>query len=183
MTCAGGSASRLPVVIRRLEESIHERGELDCELMVELSATCHQWSTDESTYATLPHLVSICFQLLPDHAARIELLGWIGWCVACLRLNRTPAPQQLMDWFEQSVPKARDLIAESLPYVDVHEEVYKLRTLRSLLAAFATCHGNAALGFVLYELEAGGTKCGHCGNFFEPMRSSLNPFFEPVNST
>jgi hypothetical protein len=105
------------------------------------------------------------------------ILAWIGWCVACLRLNRTKAPDQLIDWFEESVPTARDLIAETLPYVDVAEKAYRLRTLRDLLAAFATCHGNPALGFVLFELEAGGAQCWHCSNFFQPMESTLNPFW------
>lgn len=173
-----GNASRLPVLIQQLQVAIVQHPTLDGDLIVELSDTCHQWSTYDSTYATVPHLVRICTQTPPDRVGRIELLAWIGWCVACLRLNRTEAPQQLMDWFEQSLPTARDLIAESLPHVDVREDAYQLRTLRSLLAAFATCHGNPALGFVLYELEAGGANCAHCGGFFHPMKSSLNPFYD-----
>jgi hypothetical protein len=177
---AGGSASALPGVLRRLEESV-ETGTVDDELMVELSETCHQWSTYDATYAVVPHLVRICAAARPDNVRRIELLSWIGWCVACLRLNRTEAPAALIGWFEESVPRARDLIAESLPYVDVRESGRELRTLRSLLAAFATCHGNPALGFVLSELEAGGTKCAQCGAFFEPMKSSLNPLWDSTN--
>ena len=183
MTYARGSASNLPGMIQCLQDCIDAGTELDGDLMDHLSDTCHQWSTYDSTYATLPYLVRICARALPGNIARIEVLAWIGWCVACLRLNRTEAPNQLVDWFEESVPTARDLIAQSLPHVDVDEKVHQLRTLQSLLAAFAACHGNPSLGFVMYELESGGTKCGHCGNFFQPMKSSLNPFYDETNGT
>jgi hypothetical protein len=177
LSYAYGSASTLPKVILHLQDCIDSGAEPNDDLMDTLWDTCHQWTTYDSTYATLPHLVRICARSRPEDTSRIMILTWIGWCVACLRLNQTEAPDQLVDWFEESVPVARDLIAQSLPYVDVRETAYELRTLRGLLAAFATCHGNASLGFVLYELEAGGTKCGHCGNFFQPMKSSLNPFW------
>jgi hypothetical protein len=51
-------------------------------------------------------------------------------------------------------------------------------TLRDLLASFAACQGDPALAFVLYELEAGGVKCEHCNNFFQPLRSGFNPFWK-----
>jgi hypothetical protein len=181
MTCARGSAARLPAIIERLQHCLDESTEVDRDPLGELSETCHQWSTYDSTYAIVPHLVQICARTRPGNVGRIEVLAWVGWCVACLRLNRTAAPPELVDWFEESVLTARLLIAESLPHVAVEEKVYHLRTLRSLLAAFAACHGNPGLAFVLYELESGGTKCGHCGNFFEPMKSSLNPFFTPAS--
>ena len=183
MTCARGSAATLPAIIQRLQQCLDETTELGRDLLGELSDTCHQWSTYDSTYATVPHLVRICARTRPENVGRIEVLAWVGWCVACLRLNRTAASPQLVDWFEEGVLTARLLIAESLPHVAVEEKVYHPRTLRSLLAAFAACHGNPALAFVLYELESGGTKCGHCGDFFEPMKSSLNPFFAPAGGT
>jgi hypothetical protein len=99
----------------------------------------------------------------------------VGWCVACLRLNRTEASGDLIRWFEESVPVARDLIAESLPFVT--DSSGSQDNLRNLLAAFATCHGNAPLGLFLFELNAGGFRCDNCKEFIQPMESSMNPFW------
>lgn len=175
---AGGDGSNLPNVIRRLEAYVDSDMPLDDDLMEDLSETCHQWSTYDATIATVPHLVDVSTRMRASNPARIELLAWIGWCVACVELNQTTASDTISSWFKQSVSTARDLIAESLPHVDANENTYSLRTTRSLLAAFAACHGNTPLSFVLSELEEGGTKCEYCGRFFEPMKSSLNPFFE-----
>jgi hypothetical protein len=105
----------------------------------------------------------------------------IGWCVACLRLNRTEASGDLIRWFEESVPIARDLIAESLPFVT--DSSGSQDNLRNLLAAFAACHGNAPLGLLLFELDAGGFRCDNCREFIQPMESSMNAFWVEGKST
>ena len=98
----------------------------------------HDWSTYDSTYAALPHVVQLCRDLPAHDPNRMQLLCFIGWCVVCLRLNETEAAQELTRWFEESVPVARDLIAASLPFAQDSQD-----RLRNLLAAFAACHGNA----------------------------------------
>ena len=164
-----------PGVLRQLSETI-AAGDYSRDCLVDLETMCHQWSTYELTLAAVPHLVDICRKLPPEGAARIELLAWVvGWCVACIHLNRQDGREQLKQWYNESVPVARDLIAESLPFA--RDLVGEQTNLRNLLAAFAACHGNPALAFILYELEAGGFKCDHCHSFVVPMRSSMNPFW------
>ena len=160
-----------PEVLRRLNDAI-AAGEFSRDWVVNLETMCHQWSTYELTLAAVPHLVDICRKLPRESTARIELLAWVGWCVACIHLNRQEGPQQLKQWYQESIPVARDLTAESLPFSHDSED-----QVRQLLAAFAACHGKPALAFILYELEAGGFKCDHCHSFIVPMRSSMNPFW------
>jgi hypothetical protein len=140
---------------------------------------CHQWSTYDSTLAVIPHLVAMCRGQPPQSIARINLLAWIGWCVACIRLNKQDGAEQLKQWYNDSVALARDLIAESLPFaLDADGQP---PSVREVLAAFAACHGNHALAFVLFELEAGGFRCDHCHSFITPLQSSMNPFWVERN--
>ncbi len=169
-------ASTYPDVLRRLTVAI-PAGEYSRDYLIELSTMCHQWSTYDSTLAAVPHLIRICQDQPPDEIARIELLGWIGWCVACIHLNRQGGPDQLKLWYDEAVPVARNLIAESLPFAK--DPIGEQRNVRGLLAAFAACNGNHGLAFILYELEAGGFKCDHCHQFIQPMQSSMNPLWHP----
>jgi hypothetical protein len=167
-----------PEVLRHLNDTIAaDRYSRDC--LVELETMCHQWSTYELTLAAVPHLVDICRKLPSESTARIDLLAWAGWCVACIHLNRQDGSEQLKKWFNESITVARDLIAQSLPFT--HDSDGEPSNVRQLLAAFAACHGNAALAFMLYELEAGGFKCDHCKSFILPMESSMNPFWVERN--
>jgi len=169
-----------PTLLRELAHTI-AAGQYSRECLVPLSTLCHQWSTYESTLAAVPHLVSICSDVAPENPARIDLLAWMGWCVACVHLNRQDGPEQLRQWYNDSVPVARDLIAESLPFT--HDSAGEQRSVRELLAAFAACHGNPALAFILYELEAGGFQCDHCHSFILPMKSSMNPIWRANESS
>jgi hypothetical protein len=171
---AYGSGADIPGWIRNVESRLEGNQPID-DLLDGIWNLCHQWSTYDGTYAAIPHFIRLCANTSPRNSVRIQLLWMIGWWVACLRLNRTDAAAQLIGWFEESVPIARDLIAESLPFVT--DSPSSQGNLRNLLAAFATCHGNAALGFVLFELDAGGFKCDNCKSFIQPMESSLNPFW------
>src|SRR5688572_11277266 len=165
-----------PGVLRRLNDAI-AAGQYSRDCLVDLATMCHQWSTYELTLAAVPHLVDICRKLPPESTARIELLAWVGWCVACIRLNQQDGPEQLKRWYSESLTVARDLIAESLPFT--HDADGEQGNLRKLLAAFAACHGKPALAFILYELEAGGFTCDHCNSFILPVESSMNPMWEP----
>ena len=165
-----------PGVLRQLNETI-AAGEYSRECLVELETLCHQWSTYELTLAAIPHLIDISRKLTPESTARIELLAWIGWCVACIHLNRQDGSEQLKQWYKDSVPVARDLMAESLPFA--HDSKDEESHVRELLAAFAACHGKPAIAFILYELEADGFKCDHCHSFILPMESSMNPMRDP----
>jgi hypothetical protein len=147
----------------------------------ELATMCHQWSTYDSTLAAVPHLVDICRKQPPASTARIDLLAWVGWCVACIHLNRQDGPGQLRRWYDNSVPVARDLIAESLPFTPA--DGGERDAARELLAAFAACHGRPALAFILYELEAGGYRCDHCHSPIRPMQSSMNPLWGPSDGS
>ena len=140
---------------------------------------CDSWSTYDSTLAAVPHLVDICRNEPPASAARIDLLGWIGWCVACVHLNRQAGPERLRQWYDDAVPVARDLIAQSLPFTSGDDG--QRDAVRELLAAFAACHGRPALAFILYELEAGGFRCDHCHSFIRPMDSSMNPLTTDIH--
>lgn len=172
---AYGSGSDIPVWIQKVESRLENRQPID-DLLIEMGDhLCHQWSTYDGTYAAIPHLVRICANTAPDNDVRLRLLEIIGWSTACLRLNRTDATDALIQWFEDSVPIARDLIAESLP--SVSDSRGSQDNLRNLLAAFATCHGNAPLGLLLFELDAGGFRCDNCREFIQPMQSSMNPFW------
>ena len=164
---AYGSGTDIPDWIRDLEES----GFGD---EFPISAICHQLTTYDGTYAAIPHLVRVCAADSPESLSRIRILNFVGWCVACLRLNRTVAPNTLVSWFKASVPRARDLIAESLPFVT--DSPGSQANLQGLLAAFASCHGEPDLGFVLYDLEGGGNICPNCDAFIKPMES-FNPFW------
>jgi len=167
-------ASKYPDLLRRLADAI-PAGEYNRDYLVELSTMCHQWSTYDSTLAVVPHLIHICHNQPSDNIARIELLSWVGWCVACIHLNRQSGPDRLKLWYDDAVPVARNLIAESLPFVK--DSIGEQRNTCDLLGAFAACNGNHGLAFILYELESGGFKCDHCNQFIEPMRSSMNPFW------
>lgn len=167
-----------PGVLRQLNARI-AAGTYSHDCLVDLETMCHQWGTCELTLAAVPHLIDICRKLRPDSTARIELLAWVGWCVACIHLNRQDGSEQLKQWYNESVPVARDLIAESLPFT--HDSDGE-PMVRELLAAFAACHGNPALAFILHELEAAGFKCDHCKSFILPMESSMNPFWVERNN-
>jgi len=168
-----------PGVLRQLSERI-AAGSYTRECLADLETMCHQWSTYELTLAAVPHLVDICRKQPPQLAARIELLAWVGWCVACVQLNRQDGPAELKQWYDDSIPLARDLIAESLPFSQ--SSAGQPCNVRELLAAFAACHGNPALAFILFELQAGGFKCDRCQAFILPMESSLNPFWVEGNN-
>ena len=170
-----GSGADIPGWIQGIEKRLEQNQPIDDDLAVEISSLCHQWSTYDGTYAAIPHVVRLCAAAPAHSDARQWLLYHVGWCVACLRLNRTEADADLIGWFEESVPTARDLIAESLPFAA--DPPGSQDNLRNLLAALAACHGNAPLAFVLFELDAGGFRCDHCQEFILPMESSLNPFW------
>jgi len=163
-----------PEALRRLDDTI-AAGKYSRDCLVELETMCHQWSTYELTLAAVPHLVDICGKQPPQSTARMGLLAWVGWCVACIHLNRQDGQEQVKQWYHDSVAVARALIAESLPFTQDADD--QLPSVRELLAAFAACHGNPALAFILFELEAGGFKCDHCRSFILPMESSMNPFW------
>ncbi|MCI0536552.1 MAG: hypothetical protein L0Z50_15135 [Verrucomicrobiales bacterium] len=169
-----GGGPLYPAVLRHLNATI-AAGKYSRDCLVDLETMCHQWSTYELTLAAVPHLVDSCRKLPPESTARIELLAWVGWCVACIHLNRQDGSEQLKQWYNDSIPVARDLIAESLPFT--RESDGEPSNVRALLAAFAACHGSPALAFILYELDAGGWKCDHCKSFILPMESSMNPFW------
>jgi hypothetical protein len=167
-------AATFPALLQKLAAAIHA-GEYTRDLLVELDPMCHQWSTYDSTLAAVPHLIRICGNRPPDELARIDLLSWVGWCVACVHLNRQHGPEKLKHWYNDAVPVARTLIAQSLPFAK--DPIGEHRNVRELLAAFAACNGNYGLAFILYELEAGGFKCDHCNQFIQPMESSMNPLW------
>lgn len=169
-------APSCPARLRELAEAI-SAGNYSRERFGELDTMCDQWSTYDSTLAAVPHLVEICRRQPPDSIPRIDLLSWIGWCVACIHLNQTDGPPPLKQWYQESLPVARDLIAESLPFTTDSAE--HGNQIRQLLAAFSACHGNSALAFILYELEAGGFQCDRCHAFIRPLHSSMNPLWKP----
>jgi hypothetical protein len=173
-------APSYPALLRELTATV-AAGNYTRESLGELFTMCDQWSTYDSTLAAVPHLVEVCRQQPPDAFARLDLLAWVGWCAACICLNRQDGPKQLKQWYIQSVSVARDLIAESLPFA--HDSEGEQSQVRELLAAFAACHGKPALAFILYELEAGGFKCDHCHSFILLMESSMNPLWEPKNGS
>ncbi|MEZ6134956.1 MAG: hypothetical protein R3C53_08615 [Pirellulaceae bacterium] len=173
---AYGSGSDIPAWIQEVESRLQNKRASDENLLLEIGDNlCHQWGTYDGTYAAIPHLVQLCTKAPSHDEIRIRLLEMIGWCVACLRLNRTEARGDLIRWFEESVLIARDLIAESLPFVS--DSLESQAKLRNLLAAFATCHGNAPLGLLLFELDEGGFRCDNCQAFIRPMQSSMNAFW------
>jgi len=168
------AASAFPALLQRLAAAI-PAGEYNRDFLVELEPMCHQWGTRDSTLAVVPHLIRICQGRPPQERARIELLSWVGWCAACVRLNRQDGPENLKAWYNDAVPVARMLIAESLPFAS--DPIGEQRQVRELLAAFAACNGNHGLAFILFELQAGGFKCDHCRSFIRPMESSMNPLW------
>ena len=167
---AEGCAIKIPPILRSLQAAVAEDGAVDLEAVGHVGEICHQWSTYDATYATLPHLTSICGSALPDNATRLILLKLYGWASACLRLNKTPAPQHLIDAFESSILPTRELIRESLGRVEAGTH------LRPLLRALAVCMGDAELGLVMYELYDGTFYCDDCGALIQPMRTGFNPF-------
>lgn len=170
----GPHAASFPAELRRLREVV-AAGKYTRRAIGDLCLICNQWSTYDSTLAVAPHLVQICREEPPQSTARIDLLSWIGWCVACVHLNGTDGPAPLKRWYDDAIPFTRDLIAASLPFVQ--EVEHGPGGLRELLGAFAACHGNLALAFILYELEAGGFRCDHCKSFILPLQSSMNPLW------
>ena len=169
-------APSYPTQLRELAATI-AAGDYARESLGILVTMCDQWSTFDATLAAVPHLVELCRRQSPNAGARLDLLAWVGWCAACICLNRQDGLQQLKHWYNESVPVARDLIAESLPFAQDSDG--EKSPVRELLAAFAACHGKPALAFILYELESGGFRCDRCHSFIRPMESSMNPMWEP----
>lgn len=167
-------AESFPAELRRLRAAI-SAGEYTRQSVGDLCLICNQWSTYDSTLAVVPHLVQICREEPPESTARIDLLSWVGWCAACVHLNGTAGPAPLKRWYDDAIPAARDLVAASLPFVQDAE--HGPGGLRGLLGAFSACHGNPAIAFILYELEAGGFRCDHCKSFILPLQSSMNPLW------
>ncbi|QDU08260.1 hypothetical protein [Gimesia aquarii] len=165
-----GSASKIPPALRLIEKAIMENQPLDYEQTGDVWEICHDWSTYNSTYATLPHLTAICNKTTPENENRIFLLKFFGWATACLRLNKTPAAPELINTFEATIPFTRKLILQSLAAVEGPPH------LRPLLGALAVCHGDAELGLVLYELYEGTFYCEKCKALIQPMNTSFNPF-------
>jgi hypothetical protein len=135
----GSYAASYPALLRELAATI-AAGDYARDSLGDLVTMCHQWSTYDSTLAAVPHLVEICRQQPPDAFARIDLLAWIGWCAACICLNRQDGPRQLKQWYGESVSVARDLIAKSLPFAQDSEEaksqcVNCSRRLRHVMAS------------------------------------------------
>ena len=161
--------------------SAGESDECDDDIADAISAICHDWSTYDSTYAAIPHLVEICGTMSLDSPTRVQLLVFVGWCVACLRLNKTTAPKDIIDFFEGSLPIASRLTAETLAAMT--EFGNGDPRLRGLLASLAATHGDCPLAFVLYELDSGGYRCDHCNEFVRPLRSSMNPFWSEETGT
>jgi len=176
-----GSGEEIPVAIRRLQTQIADGKYSDEELVDLANFCCHQWSTCDGTYAAIPHLIGICQELPPASQPRMDLLHLIGWWVACLRLDQTQASEELIGWFNEALTVARDLTAESLPFVQDDADVsWKLS---DFLGAFSALHGDPALAFVLFELQEGGADCGQCGNFIRPLESPMNPFWDENDDT
>lgn len=174
---AYGSAIKIPPILRYLQTIAKEGGPLDFETAGDVWEICHQWSTYDSTYATLPHLTVICSSVAPSNETRLTLLKLYGWAAACLRLNNTEASTLLIDAFESSIPPTRELICESLREIGAGSD------LRPLLGALAVCSGDAELGLVLYELYDGTFYCDNCDALIQPMRTGFNPFRDPGKST
>lgn len=174
---AYGSASKIPQALHYLRAAATANIPLDFEAAGDVWEICHQWSTYDSTYATLPHLTSICASAVPDSEIRLALLKLYGWATACLRLNKTRAPKLLIDAFESSIPPTRELIRESLRDIGAGSD------LRPLLGALAVCSGDAELGLVMYELYEGTFYCDNCGTLIQPMRTGFNPFCGRANGT
>lgn len=169
-----GNASDFPGVLTTLRVADDETA-IECAFR--LCDVCHDWSTYDATYAVTPHLVHQCVERKPDDETRIRLLSMTGWFTACLRLNQTPADSDLIEWHAEALPTAALLASESLPFTVASRDAPPVVQTRTMCAAFAAFHGDYPLSFILYELDAGGTKCPTCNSFFSPYRSSLNPFF------
>lgn len=145
--------------------------------VVDLSQLCHDWSTYDATYAATPHLVLICQTLPEDSPLRLRILSMLGWFSACLHLNDTKAPADLIDSHYQMLPDALELAAASIPYSHPGRDCAEIISTRSLLGACAAFRGDFPLAFMLYELDAGGIKCLECNSFFDPFKSTMNPYF------
>src|SRR5687768_15529007 len=87
-------APTYPALLRALAQKIAE-GSFSRGSLGDLCTMCHQWSTYDSTLAVVPHLIDICRSQRPQSNARIGLLTWVGWCVACTKLNRRDGGEQL----------------------------------------------------------------------------------------
>ena len=166
---AHGSAKKIPPILRKIQSAASRGVPFDFDSVSDLWEICHQWSTYDATYATLPHLTAICSSLDPNNDLRISLLDLYGWAMVCLRLNSTSAPNDIVSFFEMSVPVTRELIRQSLG------DVTPGRSLRTLLGALAGCSGDSELGLAIYQLYDGTVHCDGCGALIQPMRTGFNP--------
>jgi len=127
---------------------------------------CHQYTLSEAAYAALPHLLEIA-QAVPQ--LREEFLLLAGWCYACSALPNAPALPSDLSAAWRSVPvRAIPMTAEVL-----QEKIPSQEQFRALTSSLAAYNGHFSLAFVLESLDVE-VECPQCGNFIDPMASSLN---------
>ena len=170
-----GSARWVPSLIESTLRRVTD-DQVD-DFVVTLSDLCHDWSTYDATYAATPHLIAACHTLSADSPLRLRILSMLGWFSACLDLNGTKAPKDLIESHYQSFPAALELAAGSLPYSQPGRKCAPIIQTRALLGACAAFRRDFPLSFMLYELDAGGIKCLECNSFFHPFKSTMNPYF------
>lgn len=170
-----GDASWVPPLIKSARQRVTD-DQID-DFVVELSELCHDWSTYDATYAATPYLTSLCETLSPDASLRLRILSMLGWFSACLDLNGTKASADVIESHYKSFPVALELAAASLPYSQPGRESAPIIQTRALLGACAAFRRDFPLSFMLYELDARGIKCLICNTFFDPFKSTMNPYF------
>ena len=140
---------------------------------------CHQWTVYPATFAAVPHIVDIVSRHPANDRSRMALLSFVGWSAAISQLPGSEFPESLRRPYEAALLTAATLIAESIVFADTDDadpSANYPHTFRSLLSALAACRGAYPLAFIISQIKEG-TKCPHCRQWIQPLKSEMNPLF------
>ena len=154
--CAnGGTDALLPLLLRMGDANSSDLAISDDDWEV-LWDTCHQWTTYDSTVATVPHLIDIAESLTAQSNVLTELITLIAASIMVVKNDKPNAPSLAYDKFESSVPAAKRLALQYLERIDSRREM---------------CSGLALLAATNNDLELAGAMLEITDNSIE----SLNP--------
>jgi hypothetical protein len=172
---SNGNASQIPALIAQIASTPESQLASHEEIQLEIfDLLCHQWSTYESTIATVPHLVVLVDGLEKKSPLRRSYLSMISWFTACIRLNETSARQDLMDSFEAHLKVAQRQILESIPGAPKGAP-NRAGSLENMLACYGIVSEATIFGITIWRLSEA-IRCETCGNSISALESSMNPF-------
>ena len=130
------------------------------------SSLFHQYSVYSATFAAIPYIIEFANALPTEQ--RAELIAFVGSCVACSTLPRTPVVTPMIESaFRSALEQAIPLTVGCIEHES--DEV----SLRHLFAALAALRGHHALSHILRDMDCS-IECPKCGAYIEAKECNLN---------